>query len=418
MKRALLILLLAPLTGFSQFTTVDLAPMPVTVANNAVTENEAGTAVYSFSGIDETKTHDGIHLHSYKYDVALDSWSTLADLPDTMGKIAAGASVVKDRIYIIGGYHVLANGNEVSSDKVHVLNTTTDLFEADALNIPVPIDDHVQAVWRDSLIYVVTCWSNSGNVPDVQIFNPALNTWEAGTSVVNNIQYTSFGATGKIIGDTLYYYGGTSGSFSFAARNYLRKGVINPLDPTDITWTKLEDAPETAGYRCASAVHNNSLLIIGGSSVAYNYDGIAYNGSGGVSPSGRILEYDAAFSTYSIYQFLPELMDFRGEAKISNNEWITCGGMGTGQAVSNRTVKYTLSGDLGIENESKEIGFQKEGSLLKFKSVDQVYVTNMIGQTIFSGKVNVLDLSQFNDKIVLVSYFQNKQFTTTKVFNN
>ena len=92
--------------------------------------------------------------------------------------------------------------------------------------------------------------------------------------------------------------------------------------------------------------------------------------------------------------------------------------METGQAVSNRTVKYTLSGDLGIENQSTETGFQKEGSWIKFQSMGQVQVTNLVGQTLFNGNVNEVDLAPFNDKIVLVSYFQNKQFTTTKVFND
>ena len=41
----------------------------------------------------------------------------------------------------------------------------------DGADIPKAIDDQVQAVWQDSLIYVITGWSNTTNVVDVQASN-------------------------------------------------------------------------------------------------------------------------------------------------------------------------------------------------------------------------------------------------------
>ena len=79
-------------------------------------------------------------------------------------------------------------------------------------------------VYKDSLIYVVTGWSGSGfsgtNVANVQIYNPANDTWSVGTPVPNTNQYKAFGASGIIVEDTIYYFGGAKISgFNFLPAN-------------------------------------------------------------------------------------------------------------------------------------------------------------------------------------------------------
>lgn len=340
-KLTSLFALLISFNSSAQFnwTWTELDTMPFRTANNAVCEAivNGEEFVYSFGGIDLTKTAAGIHQRSFKFAVSSNSWTEIAPLPDTLGKIAKGASFVNGKIYILGGYHVLPT-NELSSDRVHIYNPVTDVYETNGTPIPIAIDDHVQAVYKDSLIFVVTGWSNTANRPEVQIYDTYLDQWQSGTSVPNDNFFKAFGASGTIIGDTLYYHGGVSGSFSFVARTYLRKGYINPIDPTDITWEQLVDAPGEAGYRAACSSAGNTLFWIGGAPTAYNFNGIAYNGSGGVDPSARVLH----FSLFD-YQYNDEIsqpygvMDLRGIAKLSNNRWIICGGMDTNQVVSNRT---------------------------------------------------------------------------------
>ncbi|NVK65480.1 MAG: hypothetical protein HWE22_12890 [Flavobacteriales bacterium] len=348
-----LILCFASFSTFAQFnwTWTELDTMPFRTANNAVCEAVVNGEefVYSFGGIDVTKQYSGIHQRSFKYAVSTNTWSEIAPLPDTLGKIAKGASFVNGKIYILGGYHVLSNGNEVSSDRVHIYNPTTDSYETDGAPIPIPIDDHVQAVYKDSLIFVVTGWSNTANRPEVQIYDIYFDQWQVGTSVPNDNFFKAFGASGTIIGDTLYYHGGVSGSFSFVARTYVRKGFINPIDPTDITWEQINDAPGDAGYRSACSSAGNTVFWVGGAPTAYNYDGIAYDGSGGVNPSARILHFNLYDYQYSDEVSEPYgVMDLRGIAKLSNNRWIICGGMDTNQVVSNRTFL--------LENPSVSVG--------------------------------------------------------------
>lgn len=327
----------------------ELSPMPFPTSNNAVSEAviNGQEYVYSFGGIDTTKLYSGIHKRCFRYDVSGDSWSEMDTLPTSLSRIAMGASTVKNKIYVIGGYHVYANSNEVSSDEVHIYNPETNQFEAQGTAAPYPIDDHVQCVWRDSLIFVVTGWSNNGNVPYVQIYDPALDSWQTGTSTPNTAFFTAFGASGYILGDTLYYHGGASGG-SFGARKYMRKGLINPQNPTDITWIQIPDAPGDAGYRAACSGTDNTVFWLGGSAVSYNYNGIAYNGSGGVNPSARALHFN-----HLNYQYADEVsqpygvMDLRGIAKFPGNRWIICGGMDSSQVVKPRTFL--------LENQSLEI---------------------------------------------------------------
>jgi len=336
---SILALLVSPHVGAQNWNWTELSPMPFRTANNAVCEAvvNGNEFVYSFAGIDTSKIYSGIHNRSFKYDVAADSWTEIAPLPDTMTKIAASASYVNGKIYIIGGYSVFSNNNEVSSERVHIYDPVTDSYETDGAPIPVKIDDQVQCVYKDSLIFVVTGWSDFGNVPAVQIYNPSLDQWQSGTSVPTMFQYLVFGGSGYILGDTLYYHGGAAGQ-SFAARKFIRKGYINPIDPTDITWELIGEAPGDAGYRAACSGTDDRVFWVGGSPTSYNYNGIAYNGSGGVDPSARILHFNPTDSTYLDEITQPYgVMDLRGIAKLDNNRWIICGGMDTNQVVSNRT---------------------------------------------------------------------------------
>lgn len=340
-KLASVLFILFAAHSFSQYDWQwsELTPMPFATSNNAVCEAHVGgnTFVYSFGGIDTSKIYSGIHKRSFKYDVQNNLWSEIASLPDSLGKIASASSFVNGKIYILGGYHVMSNGNEISSDRVHVYDPTVDQYLPDGSPIPVPIDDHVQCVYKDSLIFVITGWSQTTNVSNVQIYNTHTDNWTIGTPVPNNAYYKTFGASGFIIGDTIYYHGGAAG-FNFSARTYLRKGYIDPLDPTQITWFPHEIAPGLPGYRSACSARGNTIFWVGGSSVSYNYNGIAYNGSGGVSPSARILHWNYELDGYTDTNTEPfGVMDLRGIANLGNDQWIICGGMDSTQTVTART---------------------------------------------------------------------------------
>ncbi|MEO1411025.1 MAG: hypothetical protein AAFW73_14155 [Bacteroidota bacterium] len=336
-----------PLTQAQYWRVIEQSPMPEAVANNAVVaaEHDGVSYVYSFAGIDTSKAEAGIHLRSYRYNTQTDTWESLPPLPDTLGKIAAAASVVGDVIYIMGGYHVLPDG-EISSDKVHRFSISANDYLSDGAPIPVPIDDQVQAVWRDSLIYLVTGWNGDigrgANVSSVQVYNPTEDSWASGTSVPENDLYKAFGASGVIIGDTIFYYGGASNS-GFRITGLLRKGLINPNNPEQIGWLAINGDPVHMGYRMGATVVEGKPYWLGGSGNTYNFDGIAYDGSGGVSPANRSIFFDLDDQSWNVDLNNELPMDLRGVGEISDTVKYLVGGMEADQRVTGRTLRLERS---------------------------------------------------------------------------
>lgn len=317
-----------------------LPNMPVAITNNAVigfVNDQQQAYVYSFGGITTGLTYNEITTQAFTYDVANRLWDTLPPLPDTLGKIASAASVVKDKIYVIGGYHVFANEDEISSDRVHVFNPATNQYLADGSPVPVPIDDHVQAVWRDSLIYVVGGWSQTAHVNDVQIYNPTTDTWMAGTPLPGGIDYRHFGGSGVIIGDTIYYMGGARPGSTFDAAPEIRIGVIQPNQPDSIVWSARVFFG-SAGYRMGAATVNGKPFWINGSEGTYNFNAASYDGGGVVNPLNRLMIYNQADETLdTLFDVFTPTMDMRGVAEVGPGQYIVCGGILDNAVVSNKT---------------------------------------------------------------------------------
>lgn len=336
----LLFLLFANTMLLAQKISVsEVTQLPERITNNAVCEGFINDTafIYTFGGLDSTKLYSGIHLRSYRYNIQKNNWNKISSLPDSLGKIASAASRIGNIIYITGGYHVFMDGSEISSNKVHRYDIVNNKFIKDGQAMPVPIDDHVQAVWRDSLIFVITGWSNKANVADVQIYDPNLNKWLKGTSVPDNDIYKSFGASGTIVGDTIYYFGGAASTKGFPIQNYLRKGIINPDDPTQIQWSNTVIRKSINGYRMASTSVHDKAYWIGGSGNTYNYNGIAYDKSGGVQPLNRELHLNNYKWEFEKNNQFP--MDLRGIANISDTIKYIVGGMLENQKVSNKVYR-------------------------------------------------------------------------------
>ncbi|MBK8556392.1 MAG: T9SS type A sorting domain-containing protein [Lewinellaceae bacterium] len=87
------------------------------------------------------------------------------------------------------------------------------------------------------------------------------------------------------------------------------------------------------------------MVWLGGSDVTYNYDGIAYNGSGPVAPQARVIDYDKFNGSFGVQYFdttaIPAIMDLRGAAQISPDAFVTIGGMEAGPKVSRRVFLFS-----------------------------------------------------------------------------
>ena len=146
-------------------------PLPEAISNNALAavETEGGCMVFSMLGIDSSLESGGVHNRAFRWREGDDSWLAMPEIPGP-GRLAANAVGLRGEPYLLGGYEVADNGSETSYTSLQRFNLSTGRWETLA-DAPVPIDDAGVVAWRDRYIVVVSGWSNTGNVDDVQIYD-------------------------------------------------------------------------------------------------------------------------------------------------------------------------------------------------------------------------------------------------------
>lgn len=308
-------------------------PRPVT--NNAVAAAQLGdrVSVFSFLGLDSTKAWSGVTDAAFRWDVGDGEWRELDPVPGP-GRLAATAQVVGGRVYVIGGYTVAEDGAERSVPDVNVFDPATESW-ARAADIPVPADDAVSGVWRDSLIVLVSGWHDTGNVRDVQIYDPARDRWTASTPIAG---VPVFGHTGAVVGDHVVYADGTAvveprPRFAIQVSSWVgRIATTAGEGAPGIDWREATPHPGPPLYRSAGGAGGGLALFIGGSPNPYNYDGVGYDGEPS-EPVRQTLGYDPLADTWQTLPAPPvATMDHRN-APVAGGRLFLVGGMRAGQVV-------------------------------------------------------------------------------------
>ncbi|UCF70195.1 MAG: hypothetical protein JSW49_08325, partial [candidate division WOR-3 bacterium] len=206
------------------------ASLPTTLGYNASAYSDAtGTpTVYAPGGTISTSTLNGeITIHAFNCNT--ETWSTLSTTLNH-GVYRHAAATVNGKIYIVGGSDGVTSYSTWNQEFDPVAGTVTD-------RAALPVGRYfLSAVgWNDTLLYVLggqgTTYYNR-----VDIYDPASNTWTTGT----NMPTTNRSFACGISGDTIYYTGGYSTTL-YQSASYM--GIINPADPTSITWTQIDDIP-------------------------------------------------------------------------------------------------------------------------------------------------------------------------------
>jgi hypothetical protein len=311
-------------------------PLPAPVSNNAVAavDRGDGVSVFSFLGMGASKTWDGVTNAAYRWDVgSADGWRTLPPVPGP-GRLASTAQVVDGRVYVLGGYTVAQDGTERSLPDVNVFDPVAESWTRGA-DIPVPVDDAVSAVWRDSLIVLVSGWHDDGNVSNVQWYDPAADRWTQGSPIPGT---PVFGHTGALVGDHLLYLDGAKvveGAPRFALDTAAWLGNVDPSDPHTVEWTAFPEHPLPGLYRAAGGNVGGVMLFVGGTDNPYNFDGIGYDGVPS-RPIRQVLAYAPGAGAWRNLAAPPlPSMDHRNLG-VAGGAVFLVGGMEEGQAVSSK----------------------------------------------------------------------------------
>ncbi len=322
---------------------IDHAPAPVARSNWVV----AGTAdeVFAFYGLGPGKTWRDIARDVHAYDPRSARWRRVGEIPVDAGRLASAAVTVGSDIYLLGGYTVAADGAEKSMPEVLRYEPAANRYTRVSA-MPVPVDDSVVLAWRNRWLVLVSGWHDSANVSDVQLYDVESATWLAGTAWPGQ---PVFGHAGGIVGDAMLICDGVgatvdgAGRNTFAMSNACWRGDLDPASPGTIAWTAVAPHPGPPLYRSGAAGvaeangNGGGVWLAGGSTRAYNFNGIGYDGKP-ANPSSRVFEFDLRCNRWFEHAALPvAAMDFRGMAETDRG-LLLFGGLDEGLQVSANVI--------------------------------------------------------------------------------
>lgn len=316
--------------------------LPVPVTNHAVAAGIVGGRwqLFAMLGVDSTKAWSGITRRAWVLAEGDTAWRALPPVPGARGRLAATAQVVRGRVYLFGGYTVDSLGAERSVPEVDIWDPARAAWRA-ARPMPVPVDDAVSGVYRDSLIYLVSGWHDTDNVRDVQVYDVVRDAWSVGTPVPGR---GVFGHAGGMAGERIVFIDGAVRSATgprYVNEPQAWMGTIDPDHPARISWEELPPHPAPVRYRAAAGTCGGFVIFAGGTDNPYNYNGIGYDGV----PSEPLASAVALDTRLRVWRLLPPApvptMDHRGLLIRGDTGWIV-GGMTTDRVVSRAVVRWRL----------------------------------------------------------------------------
>jgi N-acetylneuraminic acid mutarotase len=343
MKKAVLflILLLAAAPPVPAESLYDSLPQPVT--NNAVAllRNHRQILLFSLMGAGPTKSWEGVTNASYVLDVDVGKWNPIRPVPGTSGRIAAVAATARDHVFLFGGYVVDSHGRGMVVPDVNAYQLAGDRWFRSS-DLQVAVGDAVAGVYEGRYIYIIGGRSNSGPVPNVQVYDSEKDKWSQATPMPGT---PVFGHSGGLIGDTIVYVDGAARNPSGSAPRYVPSdecwlGKIDHHDRTKIHWSKLPTHPGSARFRIAGGGSDieGRIYFSGGSAVPYDLSGIGYDGKP-AEPSPVTFAFNVKTGKWeTMNDNTPDpTMDHRG-LLVSPDGLVVIGGMEKGQKVSARVA--------------------------------------------------------------------------------
>jgi hypothetical protein len=269
-----------PLTIVATWATMAPSPVPNSRSCVAYIEVSGVPYVYQFGG-------GSLFNEVARYNISTNSWTSgFTTIPVNISSGTA-ITVGDSTIYIFGG----ESGGGLGRTVRYNVYTNTWTTLAPMLTL---VTDAAVVKYRDTLVYVIgggdglfgTTVFNS-----VQLYNIRTNTYTSAGTYPIAAAMMGFG----IYKDTIIVAGGWTGA---AATPSAYKGIINPANPTQITWTALPNYP----------VDPTGVTRIASSFVARNTGGgILFSGGaiGGATLTNQSYLWDLCNGNWAVLPVLP-----------------------------------------------------------------------------------------------------------------
>ena len=229
----------------------------------------------------------------FEYTISSDSWVTLTDLPNSLGRELMKSTLINDSIILLtGGLSTISSDLEYPITN-YLYNTNTNTFTP-AGNLPIGVINHTSTLLSNGEVLITGGFDGNQARDEVYVFN-LQNGWRTLSSTLS-VAVSSHRAV--IVNGKVYIYGGFNiPLFEFS-------------DKLDIYDPALEDInPLTVGplacSQFAMVAFNSTILIAGGNKVLPNT-------SFGVTNEAYI--YNLNNNTFSTISSLPNI---RGGMEVS-----------------------------------------------------------------------------------------------------
>ena len=175
-----------------------------------------------------------------RYSTATNIWETLSPVPNARTFASAGYS--RGKVYFFGGY---------SSGFTAVATTSVYDIAGNSWTtggaMPTAVGDYAMAQYADTLFYIIGGYNGSADVNTVQVYNTVTNTWTTATAKTG---IATAGARAGIAQNQIVVVGGYS-QVKGATQSQALEAIIDPANPTSLTWTTLPAYPGGAVTRLA-----------------------------------------------------------------------------------------------------------------------------------------------------------------------
>ena len=216
-------------------------PMLIPRSAHAVVNSES--AIYVLAGTDD---HGKPVLEVEKFDGK--QWTAETILPG-QGLNAPTASIVDDKLYVVGGFEAVTN---IPTDDVQVYNLKTKQWSK-ASPLPNPRGGHV-AVVLNGKIHLFGGGNSQSTLADHSEYDPVTNKWRD----LAPLPRSEGSPAAVVVNGKIYVIGGRSGFLDF--------GEVYIYDPAADTWST---GPSIEPRGTAGAVYYcGSIYLFGGESQA------------------------------------------------------------------------------------------------------------------------------------------------------
>jgi hypothetical protein len=235
------------------WSTHDPLPQPIIGGAAVSVCSNDNSRYFIIGGIDANFLTEG-----FEYDLAFNTWSSISPLLLQSGY--AGAVNANGKIFLFSGGNT-SNGDPNGATQIYNYNTDTWSL---GTPMPTPAGNFATSIYKDSLVYIIG--GNIGNAVGcnlVQIYNTYTDSWSAGT---NKPGLAVYAIRAGIVGNKIVVAGGYDPIGAVAiGTTYI--GEINPLNPTQITWSQGADHPAGKISRQGAGVSldkNSSIVVFTG----------------------------------------------------------------------------------------------------------------------------------------------------------